>query len=36
MSKIAGTSEFYKNTPKLFHNYNLVPVMLRVLVFHPL
>jgi hypothetical protein len=28
--KIAGTLEFYKNTPELFHNYILVPIILHL------
>jgi hypothetical protein len=28
--KITRTSEYCKNTPKLFHNYILVPVILHV------
>jgi hypothetical protein len=30
MLKIAGTSEFFKNTLELFHNYILVPVILHL------
>jgi hypothetical protein len=30
IQKITGTSEFYKNTPELFQNYILVPVILHL------
>jgi hypothetical protein len=28
--KIVGTWYFYKNTPELFHNYILVPIILHL------